>query len=263
MNKSRLISACIHLLLFALAIAGLTTVHTVEHQRYHETLVLPMDLPLPVATPSSVKQSSVSVRPVASAARLAINAPALLRVNPASHDAAPQLVKLDASSPLELPQVSQRAVTAAPVARQVGFGQQTGSGNGRGVNQAGFGSSLDSGNGRGGTVKLAAFARPAPVPVVMRTAEPVVVPPVVTLEATPVYSEAARRERISGTVVLRVRFTAEGSVQVLGVGQGLGYGLDESAIRAAESIRFTPAMRDNRPVSFDTTVRITFQLADQ
>jgi TonB family protein len=48
---------------------------------------------------------------------------------------------------------------------------------------------------------------------------------------------------------------------VLRVVRGLGHGLDESAIRAANGIRFKPAQRNGHPVDFRTTLTIVFRLA--
>jgi len=42
---------------------------------------------------------------------------------------------------------------------------------------------------------------------------------------------------------------------------GLGHGLDENAIRAAEQIRFKPAQRAGQPAASTATVHIVFQLA--
>lgn len=77
----------------------------------------------------------------------------------------------------------------------------------------------------------------------------------------PVYTEEARRLRIEGTVQLRVVFSAGGQIKVLSVVKGLGHGLDEAAVRAAEAIRFRPAQRDGRPVDAPAVIQIQFQLA--
>ncbi len=77
----------------------------------------------------------------------------------------------------------------------------------------------------------------------------------------PVYSEEARRLRIEGTVQLRVVFEAAGQIRVLGVVKGLGHGLDEAAVQAAEAIRFRPARRDGHPVDAPAVIQIQFQIA--
>ncbi len=65
----------------------------------------------------------------------------------------------------------------------------------------------------------------------------------------PQYTEDARRERIGGTVVLKAIFSSTGEVTNIRVISGLPYGLTEQAIAAAKRIRFTPAMKNGKPVS--------------
>ncbi len=90
-------------------------------------------------------------------------------------------------------------------------------------------------------------------------------PTVTTLEVIskpPVqYTSEARQLRIQGDVVLKVTFTANGQVVVLGIVRGLGHGLDEEARRVAQLIRFRPATRNGQPVDATTTITVTFQLA--
>ena len=77
----------------------------------------------------------------------------------------------------------------------------------------------------------------------------------------PVYTDEARRLRIEGTVQLRVVFGAAGQIRVVAVVKGLGHGLDEAAVQAAEAIRFRPARRDGRPVDAPAVIQIQFQIA--
>ena len=56
-------------------------------------------------------------------------------------------------------------------------------------------------------------------------------------------------------------FEASGRLRVLKVIRGLGHGLDENAQRAAEQIRFKPAMQEGQPADSTATVHIVFQLA--
>jgi TonB family protein len=70
----------------------------------------------------------------------------------------------------------------------------------------------------------------------------------------------ARKQRIEGTVVLDVIFTATGEVRVLGVSQGLGHGLDENAIDAARRIRFRPATQAGAPVDQRALLHVVFQI---
>jgi TonB family protein len=78
---------------------------------------------------------------------------------------------------------------------------------------------------------------------------------------TPAYTDEARALKIEGEVLLDVEFTAAGEIHVLRVVRGLGHGLDESAVRAVQAMRFKPAQRNGQPVDFRTVVNVVFQLA--
>jgi TonB family protein len=135
------------------------------------------------------------------------------------------------------------------------------------VASAGFATGVLGGTGRPGshgTVARASFGNSefgnAPAHRV-QPAEPAATPIVVLSKPLPAYTAEARELKIQGDVTLRVRFMASGQVQVLGVVNGLGHGLDQQAVRAAEQIRFRPATRGGRPVDQVSEVRITFQMA--
>jgi TonB family protein len=81
-------------------------------------------------------------------------------------------------------------------------------------------------------------------------------------EPNPSYSTEARTIRLEGDVVLEVVFLASGQVQVIRVLSGLGHGLDEAAIQAAQLVRFRPAQRNGQPVDFHARMRIEFRLAN-
>lgn len=76
----------------------------------------------------------------------------------------------------------------------------------------------------------------------------------------PQYTEAARRAGVQGTVVLRAIFASDGEVKHLLVIRALSYGLTSRAINAARQIKFTPAMKDNRPVSMYIQLEYNFNL---
>ncbi len=78
---------------------------------------------------------------------------------------------------------------------------------------------------------------------------------------TPTYTSEARQRKIEGDVELEVEFTAAGQVRVIRVVQGLGYGLDESAVKAAQNIRFAPAKRDGQAVDSQGRLKIVFRLS--
>jgi len=77
----------------------------------------------------------------------------------------------------------------------------------------------------------------------------------------PEYTPEGRSLKLEGDVVLDLVFLADGTVQVNRVVSGIGHGLDESATRAAQQIKFKPAKRDGQPVDFPARVRIEFRLA--
>jgi TonB family protein len=77
----------------------------------------------------------------------------------------------------------------------------------------------------------------------------------------PQYTAEGRTLKIEGDVVLDMVFQADGTIQVNRVISGLGHGLDEAAVRAAQQIKFKPAKRDGQPVDFPARVRIEFRLA--
>jgi TonB family protein len=77
----------------------------------------------------------------------------------------------------------------------------------------------------------------------------------------PDYTDEGRRLGIQGEVLLRVMFVASGQVRVLGVLRGLGHGLDEQAIHAAEKIKFKSAEHDGQLIDSEATVHIIFELA--
>jgi len=77
----------------------------------------------------------------------------------------------------------------------------------------------------------------------------------------PEYTAEGRSMRIEGDVVIDLVFLANGSIQINRVVSGLGHGLDDSALRAAQQIKFKPAKREGEPVDFPARVRIEFRLA--
>jgi TonB family protein len=137
------------------------------------------------------------------------------------------------------------------------------------VASAGFGSGAAAPAQRNGggaaTVREGAFGgSPAVAPskdAPKREVAPEQTPVEITYKPRPDYTAEARARKLQGEVLLRVLFTAAGDVKILDLVKGLGLGLDENAIRAAQQIRFTPATRGGRPVDFTATVHIVFQLA--
>jgi TonB family protein len=178
--------------------------------------------------------------------------------------------------------------TTAKPAAQVqtgGFGDPngipaTGDGN-HGVNVAakgnpGLPSGPGFGNGFGGSkgtagvgmvgnggVQSSGFDKQAAAPVrkveVAVTASSSV--PEIISKPKPNYTEEGRKAKVEGEVRLEVLFATTGQAHVVRVLQGLGYGLDEQAVRAAEQIKFKPAQHEGQPVDSTFVVHIIFELA--
>jgi len=153
-----------------------------------------------------------------------------------------------------------------------GYGNGSGGTHGaRGViASAGFGNGVASetggrGNGRQGRVQLASFGNGGEAAGGSRShasfAQPSTKPVMIQSKPTPTYTAEARARRIEGEVLVKVTFEADGRVLVDRVIRGLGYGLDQAAIQAAEGIRFTPAQRDGHAVDSIATLHIVFQLS--
>ena len=108
-----------------------------------------------------------------------------------------------------------------------------------------------------GDIEIAPMAKSAP-----RQAEEAPIQPVVILsKPNPAYPDEARKLGIEGEVLVEVIFQASGQVQTVRVVKGLGHGLDEAALRAAEQIRFKPASQEGHAVDFPAIAHIVFQLA--
>jgi TonB family protein len=155
-----------------------------------------------------------------------------------------------------------------------GYGNGTGGARGaRGtVASVGFGNGIATGNsndrgGNGrGAIQQAGFgdARPAPsetARVTRTTAASPTTPVEILSKPKPVYTDEARQLRLEGEVLLEVAFSASGEIRVIRVLRGLGHGLDEAAMRAAQQIHFKPAKREGQPVDSMASLHVVFQLA--
>lgn len=87
------------------------------------------------------------------------------------------------------------------------------------------------------------------------------VPAEIISKPVPVYTQEARSLRIQGEVLLEVVLQASGNLHVVRVVRGLGHGLDDNAVKAAEQIRFKPATRGGQPADSTVVLHIIFQLA--
>jgi len=158
--------------------------------------------------------------------------------------------------------------------------QGPGNGNGTGgakgikgtVASAGFGNGVAIGgngdgrsNGRGNTVATGAFGQQelshgTPKPQLGDSGPPTNAVEI-TYKPNPVYTNEARQLRLEGEVLLEVMFGANGQLHVNRLVRGLGHGLDEAAIDAANKMRFKPALRNGQAVDSTAIVHVKFQLA--
>src|SRR5712692_448282 len=75
------------------------------------------------------------------------------------------------------------------------------------------------------------------------------------------YTEEARKNQVEGTVLLEAVITAEGKVTETRVLKGLGYGMDESALKTLTTRwAFEPATYHGQPVAVRTNFELRFHL---
>lgn len=138
--------------------------------------------------------------------------------------------------------------------------QASGPGGFGGASLAGSGPARNTPVQKGGfgDTAVAAAVRPSAAAPASSTTLPVEI----ISKPRPAYTDDARRSKIEGEVLLEVLFSASGEVRVLRVVQGLGHGLDETAVSAAKAIQFRPARSGGTPIDSTAIVRIVFQLAE-
>lgn len=85
--------------------------------------------------------------------------------------------------------------------------------------------------------------------------------PIGGYQVKPRYPESARRRGIEGITLLKMRITAQGSVEDVQVERSAGHpDLDESAIEAVRRWRFDPARRAGAPVAVWVLIPVEFKL---
>ncbi|MEQ1922842.1 MAG: TonB family protein [Pyrinomonadaceae bacterium] len=131
-----------------------------------------------------------------------------------------------------------------------GSGIGTGAGSGTG---SGYGSGLGNGNGNG-TGDGDGGGGPPPRAVGVTQGIKILSKP------RPGYTDSARQNNITGTVILRVTFLASGQVGSISPVKGLGNGLTEQAIAAARRISFEPAKTNGVPQSVTKQIEYTFSI---
>jgi TonB family protein len=164
-------------------------------------------------------------------------------------------------------------------ARMGGFDMPTGPGYGNGTGGArgarGTVASSGFGNGvateapnlpHGRAVQQSGFGDTRPVSELPRQAKAVPAlsptsPVEIVSKPVPTYTAEARDLKLEGEVLLEVNFTADGKPNILRVVRGLGHGLDEAAVKAAQQIKYKPAKREGQPVDSVAMLHVVFQLA--
>lgn len=85
-------------------------------------------------------------------------------------------------------------------------------------------------------------------------------PPRAKYSPDPDYSEAARKAKYQGIVVLYLIADQTGGVRDLQVVKPLGVGLDEEAVESVSKWKFEPAKKDGQPVAVVLNVEVQFRL---
>lgn len=80
------------------------------------------------------------------------------------------------------------------------------------------------------------------------------------MKPEPSYTEAARQSQVTGTVILKAVFSANGSVVNIEVKESLRQGLTEQSIEAAKRIKFIPAVKDGKFVPMWIQLEYNFNL---
>jgi TonB family protein len=169
-------------------------------------------------------------------------------------------------NPNKMTNINRQGLPALPGGP--GYGNGTGGNKGvRGtVVSTGFGNgtAIPPPSGKHGTVQTSGFGNQTVADAPKKkaaSAESATTPVDILDKPRPEYTAEGRKLKLEGDVVIDLVFLADGTVQVNRVLSGLGHGLDESATRAAQQIKFKPAKRDGQPVDFPARVRIEFRLA--
>ena len=90
---------------------------------------------------------------------------------------------------------------------------------------------------------------------------PGVVDPILLVKTTPTYTNEAIKAKVQGVVVLQALIRKNGRVDQASVLRGLGYGLEQQAIKEiVTNWRFRPATYQGNPVDLLATIEVTFSL---
>lgn len=137
-----------------------------------------------------------------------------------------------------------------PNGRFSGISDGQGTGDGQGV---GSGTGQGGGMGTGhGTGKIGGKVPPQ--------ADKNITPIKFLSKPRPAYTETARKNKVNGSVVLRIVFLANGTIGPIRVVSGLPDGLNEQAIKAARGITFEPMLVNGIATATTKSVTMSFSV---
>ena len=84
--------------------------------------------------------------------------------------------------------------------------------------------------------------------------------PLLIYAVQPEYSEQAKKDKISGNVLVHLWVDEQGIPAHVQVVRGIGSGLDEKAVEAVKQYRFNPAMEDGRPLLVELNLEVNFRI---
>jgi TonB family protein len=236
--------------------------------------------PPPVKLPEIVKLAPLPPKPLPPAPEVKVVAPPAPKIvnlgNPKAasipnHDLNPSAVRLGTTtSPVSpvgpavanvnlsrgVPGMNAGNVGNGPAASKVSLGNGSPNGTNMSAHPGNSAVAVKPITGLGGNVPPPGAQKPTVQAVGVAS------PPKVIYKPSPVYTSEAKAMHLEGNVKVRIRVSANGSVQVIQVTQGLGHGLDQSAIQAAQATRFKPAIDGNgQPIDWEGVVVVNFQMS--
>jgi len=84
-------------------------------------------------------------------------------------------------------------------------------------------------------------------------------PPQFISRVKPGYTTEAEQADITATVEMMVVFLSDGDVGTIEITRWAGFGLDESAAAAVRQFKFSPALRDGKPINVRAMIRYNFR----
>jgi TonB family protein len=84
--------------------------------------------------------------------------------------------------------------------------------------------------------------------------------PAVVYKIDPGYSEAARKAKYQGSIVLSLMVDTSGHAVDIRVVRPLGLGLDLKAVQAINQWRFKPGIKNGKPINVGAHVEVRFRL---